>query len=157
MAVEQAISRWPMFGHLGSGGRLGDRLRLISALFCLLALGWFLARAPLAWCVLVVLGSAGLFLLLLHPAIALYALAFAVPFGSLREFTVGGVTIGASELLVGGLIGAWLLRMAATRRVELVRSWFTLGVLGYLATVIISLWPATDLVPAVKELTKWRK
>lgn len=126
---------------------------MLSLILGLLAV--FLARASLASCAVVVLGSIGLVLAMLRPTLALYALAFTVPFGSLRELSIGGVTIGASELVLAILMVAWLARMAARRQVRCTRSRFTLVVVAYLATLTISVGPARNLVPALKELSKW--
>ena len=135
---------WPRFG-----------LRLAFSLLSLVLLGVFLGRAPLGLCVAVVAGSIGCLLVLLRPAVALYALAFAVPFGSVREFNLGGMTIGASQFLVLGLAVAWLLRMAAFRQMRLEWSPVTAGLLFYLGTMVVSTWVARDLIPAAKELLKW--
>ncbi|TEU08111.1 MAG: O-antigen ligase domain-containing protein [Anaerolineales bacterium] len=135
---------WPRFG-----------LRLAFSLLGLVLLGIFLARAPLGLCVAVVAGAIGCFLLLLRPSVALYALAFAVPFGSVREFNLGGMTIGASQFLILGLAVAWVLRMAAFRQIRVVRSPVTAGLLCYLGTMVVSAWVARDLIPAAKELLKW--
>ena len=113
-----------LFPHL----RERPRLHLVSllALVVLLALGPFLARAPLELCVGVVLGAVGAVMLLLRPAVAIYALAFSVPFGSLFEVSIGGVTFGPSELLFFGFILAWLLRATALREVPSLRSSLTM-------------------------------
>jgi len=130
-------------------------LRSVGALLSLFAAGAFLARAPLELCVVAVAGTAACLAILLRPTLALYGLAFAVPFGSLRELSLGGMTIGANHLLVLGLTVAWLLRMAAFRRVRLARSPLTAALFCYLGTMAISLWAARDLVPATKEMVKW--
>src|SRR4030042_7035130 len=70
--------------HRGEGWlRTGSRPAMLSLILGLLAV--LLARVSLASCAVVVLGSIGLVLAMLRPTLALYALAFAVPFGSLRE------------------------------------------------------------------------
>ncbi|OGO06273.1 MAG: hypothetical protein A2Y73_02995 [Chloroflexi bacterium RBG_13_56_8] len=121
----------------------------------LLALGFFLACARLELCAALVLGAIGAALFLLQPPLVLYALAFSVPFGSLVELSFGGVTLGPSEFLVFGLALAWLLKMATRREIPSLRSPLTFPLLLYLGTVVVSLWPARDLIPAVKELAKW--
>jgi len=147
-------------------GRPWSRFYLCSAgaLLGLFAVGAFLARAPLEMCVVAVAGTAACLAILLRPTLALYGLAFAVPFGSIRELSLGGMTVGVSQLLVLGLTVAWLLRMAAFRRVKLARSPLTVALFCYLGTMAISLWVAResqkigdifDLVPATKELIKW--
>ena len=130
-------------------------VRPLAAAVGLLALALFLVEAPLSLAALALVGAMGGVALLLRPALGLYALAFAVPFGSLREFGVGGVSVGASELLVAAVLGAWAARMAVTRRVDVVRTPLTLAVLGYIGALALGLLPATALTPALKELVKW--
>lgn len=121
----------------------------------LAALALLLGRAPLGWGALAVVGGIGAVGLLLQPALGLYALAFAVPFGSLRELHLGGVSVGASELLAGATLAAWLARMAARRRVHVVRTRLTLALAVYLGALCVAVLPATALTPAIKELAKW--
>ncbi|NLD74785.1 MAG: hypothetical protein GX649_18965, partial [Chloroflexi bacterium] len=121
----------------------------------IVALTLFLARAPLSMAALVFVGLLGGATLLLRPEVGLYALAFAVPFGSLREIALGGVSIGASEVLVFAVLGAWLLRMAVTREVRVVRTPLTLAIGAYVGVLALGLLPATALTPAAKELAKW--
>ncbi len=121
----------------------------------IVALALFLARAPLSMAALVFVGLLGGATLLLRPEVGLYALAFAVPFGSLREISLGGVSIGASEVLVFAVLGAWLLRMAVTREVRVVRTPLTLAIGAYVGVLALGLLPATALTPAAKELAKW--
>jgi O-antigen ligase len=129
--------------------------RLFAIVMGLLALGLFLARAPLGLCLVVVLGTIVLVALSLRPVLALYLLAFSIPFGSLYELSLGGVTVGTSELLVLALVTAWLLRMMAFRRIRVARSRLTGALLCYLGALFISIWPARNLAPALKELAKW--
>ncbi len=148
-------SRWPGIKRPAGSRWAARSLRWLAMCLAVLFLGLFLARAPLFWCVATLVGVAGLWALLVRPAVALYALAFAVPFGSLRQLQLGGITVGASELLVLALLSAWFLQMAATRRISMPRSRLTLGILCYLITLAVSLWPATSMSLAFKELAKW--
>lgn len=135
--------------------RLNAGVRAAITGLCLVALGLFLGRGPLALCVVAVVGTTGLVLLLLHPVMALYLLAFSVPFGSLYELKLGAITVGASELLVWALVTAWALRMMAFRRVRVAWTGLAGALLCYLGALVVSLWPATSLIPALKELAKW--
>lgn len=153
--------RWHPAG-IGSGlrdSRSRSFLRLGLALPSLFALALFLARGPLILCVVVVAGAIGSALILLRPVVALYALAFAVPFGSLVQFRLGAVNVGVSDLLVAGLAGSWLLRLMARRdnrsRPSLSRRGVTPALLAYLGTLLISLLPAQEMVSALTELAKW--
>jgi len=121
----------------------------------IVTLGGFLACAPLETCVIVVAGTIGCCLVLVYPAVALYALAFAIPFGSVREIMLGKATVGASQFLLLGLVVGWFLRVTAFRQSRLVRSPLNMGLLCYLGTMVISVWFACDLTLAAKELVKW--
>jgi O-antigen ligase len=121
----------------------------------LAALALCIARAPLGLSALLLAASVGSVAVLLRPTLGLYALAFAVPFGSLRELSVGGLTLGASELLVLGVTAAWLIRQVAFRQVRIARTRLSLALLVFIGTLCISLLPAAATVPAVKELAKW--
>ncbi len=130
-------------------------VRLVLVVLLLGCLGLFLARASLALCLAAVAGCIGLVLVALHPTLAVYALAFTIPFGSLSAVSLGALTVGPSELVLTILAAAWLLRMAARRQVRITRSWLTLFVALYVGTLLISVFPTRNLGPAVKELSKW--
>ena len=87
----------------------------------------------------------------------MYALAFAIPFGSLYELHIGPLTVGPSELLVGVVMLCYALRLLAARRVASLRqpSWLWLGVGVYIATLTISLLPAGELLLGLKGVLKW--
>ena len=135
--------------------RLARGTRAALGVVALAALGVALARAPLTWCVALIGGGVGAVLLFRWPWLGLCGLAFSVPFGSLRELALGGVTIGASELLVLGTVSAWILRRLATRQVRLARTRLLWGVVCYIAALGVGLLPAGQLAPALKELAKW--
>ena len=140
---------------LHTESRLGLVACRFLALISLCILGLFIARAPLALGAAVVLGSTAITLLLRWPTVGTYALAFAIPFGSLYELNLGGLTVGVSEGLTTAIAMTWALRVMAFRRVRLRRSPLVLAMLFYLATLVASFWPATDLTPAFKETAKW--
>lgn len=129
--------------------------RLLASTLGLLAFGLFLARAPIELCFAVVFGPTLGIVLLLRPVLALYFLAFSIPFGSLYELRLGEITIGMSELFVLALAMAWFLRMMAFRRVRLARIKLTGALLCYLGVLVLALWPARNLTLALKELAKW--
>jgi len=83
--------------------------------------GAALALLPLKWAVLLLAGGVALMAVLLWPQAALCLLAFAVPFGSISEFRLGPVSVGAAELLIVLLVASWLARMISARRVVIVK------------------------------------
>lgn len=157
----RTAQRWHPAG-IGAGladDRIRSLLRLGLMLSTLLALAFFLARGPLILCVVIVVGTIGSVLILLRPVVALYALAFAVPFGSLVQLRLGTVNVGASDLLVAGLVVSWLMRLMALRddrsRLLPLRRGVALALLAYLGTLLISLLPVQEMVSALTELAKW--
>ena len=83
--------------------------RLLLAALVAAGLGGLLGALPLPWAALLTVTLAGGLALLRVPELGLCLLAFSVPFGSLYEWSVGGVSIGPSELLLMGTLGAYLL------------------------------------------------
>ena len=137
--------------------RVVNRLRLarLVGAVVVIAAGLALARAPLETLVAAIVVLVGGLLLVLRPVLGVYALAIAVPFGSLREWHVAGVSVGLSEVLVLGIGASWSLRWMALGERPRGRAPLVLAVSIYLGTVLASLLSATSLVPAVKELAKW--
>lgn len=126
-----------------------------------LVVGALLALLPLPWVVLGIVGVVVVGLILVYPQWGLYLLVFSVPFGSLYEVNLGGITVGASEGLVGLLLIAWFARTAALRsNVGLVnRRWvwpkLSIPLLVFIGTVLFSSLNATALPFFLKELFKW--
>jgi putative inorganic carbon (HCO3(-)) transporter len=130
-------------------------LRRLVSLLALAALGLALARLPLSQAVLLLAGAAGALALLLRPAWALYGLALAIPFGSLREFSMGGLTVGASEILLLAMLAAWALRLLARRQMPRIGGRLRWAILLFLSTILVSFLPAGNLASALVELARW--
>jgi putative inorganic carbon (HCO3(-)) transporter len=122
-------------------------------LACLLALA--IALLPLTWVALLVVGSIILVAILLRPQVGVLLLVPAVPFGSLRQVTVGVVNLGVMELLVALVLAAWLMRMAASREFRIGLPPLTLPLLIFLAALSFSLVGAVSLQHSLKEMIKW--
>ncbi len=136
-------------------GRLAAALRALLSLVALLALGAFMARAPLTLALLLAAGATGALLLLRYPTLGLYALAIAVPFGPLFTLSLGGFTLSAAQLVLAAFLGAWALQALAWRDLRVGRSrliWAALGLAGIMA---LSLLRALAMAPALAELLKW--
>ncbi len=122
-------------------------------------LGLALSRAPLSLCLAAVGGGIGLLAIALRPALGLYALAFAIPFGSVREIALAGASVGVSQALALATVAAWLARCLAFRRRDggpiVVRSAITWALAAYLGALLVSLWPAQNMPLAAKEIAKW--
>ncbi len=130
-------------------------IEAVVALVLLMVLGGFLALAPLAWGVLLIVGAAGGVLLLRNPTLGLYALAIAVPFGSLRTLNMGGLTASAAQVMLAAFLGAWVLQALAYRDLRVGRSRLTLALVAWVGVMALSLLRAQALPAALSELLKW--
>jgi len=120
-----------------------------------IALGLFLARAPLHWAAALVGVAFGAVLLMRQPALALVGLAFSIPFGSLYEIPLGGATLGPSELLVAALAATWTVQVMASRRLPTLCSGPWIAYLVYLGVLALGAMRAPSFAAAAKELLKW--
>ncbi len=135
--------------------RESPRLSRLFMWLLLLALAWALATLPLLWAALLLGGAAGVTLVLVQPRWALYALPFAVPFGSLREVAIGPATVGGTEVLLGLFLVTWVARGIARRDLTLRRPplWWAIGL--WMGAMLLSTLHSTSLAASVKELVKW--
>lgn len=129
--------------------------RASIVLILLLSLALAIALLPLTWAAMLVAGGMVFFIVLVHPHVALYLLIFAVPFGSLWEIQVGGITFGLAEGLISLLLAAWLAKMIAARQARPVWSPLTLPLLLFLGVILLTLPEAPSLTLAGKEILKW--
>ncbi len=121
----------------------------------ILMAGLALAWLPWKWATLAVLGGAVVLGLLVRPEYALCLLAFAVPLGSLREVALGPVSMTAAEPLTALLLGGWLARSIAARRIVIPRAPLLLPLLAFLGVAALSTLPAASLELCAKEIVKW--
>jgi len=121
------------------------------------ACGLVLARVSPDLALGAMLVAVGLLVLLLQPHWGLYALAFAIPFGSMFERSLGPMTVGPSEVLLSGVVVSCALRLLARRDVSSLRqsTWLWLGISAYLASLTLSLLPARELTLGLVEVVKW--
>lgn len=121
----------------------------------LMAGGVALATLPLTLAGLAVVGGIVVLATLVRPEMGLSLLVVAVPFGSVREISLGGMTVGATEALIGLTLAAWLARMVARREVAPTLPPLTLPLLLFLGAGLLSLPGALSLKYALKEIIKW--
>ena len=131
----------------------------IQQAFCvggaILGLGTALALLPLPWLVLALLCCALAITTLIRPQITLYLMAFTVPFGSLYEVNLGGITVGATEGLVALTVAAWLARTIARREVWAKPPKLAIPMALFVLATLFSLVNARSLPFAAKEIVKW--
>ncbi len=121
----------------------------------LLAGGLALALLPLPLAGLSVVGGIIVVATMVRPEVGLYLLVVAVPFGSVREINVGGMTVGAAEALIGLTLAAWLAQMVARRQVAPALPPLALPLLVFLGAGLLSLPGALSLGYGLKEIIKW--
>jgi len=126
-----------------------------ALLLLVLAVGLIIASLPLTMAGGAVLSSIVFLATLIHPEYGLYLLILAVPFGSVREITVSGFTVGAAEALVGLVLAAWLAKTVAAREVKLIYPPLFLPLLIFLGAILLSLTGALSLRYSFKEVLKW--
>lgn len=127
-----------------------------AALFCLLVgLGVTIARAPLTWAVGLVVGLVAVGATLIRPALGVLLVVPAVPFGSLRQVSLGAMNVGATEVLVGLVVIAWLARMVARREIRIEWPALSLPVAVFMGVLLLSTLGSASLPHSLKELIKW--
>jgi O-antigen ligase len=143
-----------------SGSRVGwrskyDIWQYVAAISSALAAAILIALLPLPWAALAILGGIAAVLALLHPQILVLLIVVSVPFGSLRQVSLGPMRIGATELLVALLLGFWLMRKIARRDGRLFWPPLVLPLLAFILVLVTSLLVTTSLEHSAKEIAKW--
>jgi putative inorganic carbon (HCO3(-)) transporter len=117
--------------------------------------GLALALLPLSWAVYLLLGGGFLLLVLLRPILGLYLLIFAIPFGSLKEISLGVFSIGGAEALAALTVAAWLVRMLARREVKTLHAPLLVPLVVFVTVISFSLAGALSLQWSIKGLLLW--
>ncbi len=133
----------------------GSPLFNAALLLIVLTVGLSIALLPLTLAGGAVLGGIVFLTTLIRPEYGLYLLILAVPFGSVREITISGFTVGAAEALVGLVLAAWLAKMVAAREVKVAYPPLVLPLLIFLGAILLSLPGALSLKYSFKEILKW--
>jgi len=133
-------------------GRILYRM-IVTAL--VLASGLALVLLPLNWAAYLLLASGLLVLILLRPILGLYLLIIAIPFGFLKEISLGVFSIGGAEALAAVTVVAWLARMLARREVKTLHAPLLVPLLVFVAVISFSLAGALSLQWSIKGLLLW--
>ena len=129
--------------------------RMVVLPFVVAILALLFARLSLSWCILLVAGGAYAVAVLLRPAIGLYGLAFAIPFGSLWRIPLGPALVGPSELLLVSVIASWLVRVMARRETVALGRREIVAMGGLLFALALSLVRVENTTAALVEWLKW--
>ena len=132
-----------------------DQLSSLALVAFIAAVGFAIALLPLTLAGIAILGGIVLLATLIRPEFGLYILIFAIPFGSIKEMTIGGFTVGAAEASAGLVLACWLAKMAAVREVKTAHPPLLLPFLIFLGAILLSLTGALSLRYSLKEVLKW--
>lgn len=135
-------------------GLISGRATLAVALACLL-LAYLIATQPLRYVAGGLAATVFLAVSLVRPEIGLGLILFSIPFGTLAEISVGGIALTATEPLIALVSLAWLLRIAAARRMDLRGSPMVIPFVIYLLLLAQSVGVAVGFTLAMKEYAKW--
>lgn len=136
-------------------GVRGGALRPLFLGLMILSLGLALAHWPLLWATALVSGLIGCLLFLLHPTWGLIPLLLTVPLARLGGLMAAGMRISPAEVMLVGVLLAWLTQMAARRQVRFPHPPLLLPFLLFLGAMLASMPGALSLRAGVKELVKW--
>jgi len=121
----------------------------------ILLTGLTVAYLPLTWAVALILGTGALILIFVRPVIGLYLLIFAIPLGSLKEISVGVMSVGGAEALAAVTILAWGANMIAKREIRTLHPPLLVPMVVFLAVISFSLLAALSLQWGLKGLLVW--
>lgn len=162
MNGQQRPASWPQQISLPARTSLAaPTLPNIAAILLALLL---LLLPPLPWSLRICFYLVLLLWTILRPRVALYLMAFAVPWGSLDYLSLGGLRQNSADLLVVFLAIGWLVswglppyRHSAGRDREQgqVPAYLVAAMLLLLAAMLLSLTAATNLKDSLKEIAKW--
>jgi putative inorganic carbon (HCO3(-)) transporter len=143
----------------GACRRLGlvSEHALYPALVAVLAVvaGLALVLLPVSWAASLVVAVGVVVLILLRPVLGLYLLVLAIPFGSLKEISVGAISVGGAEAMAALTVAAWLAHMLAHRDVRTARAPLLVPLLAFLFVASCSMIGALSLQWSLKGLLVW--
>lgn len=127
----------------------------VSPWLLVLPLGLALALLPPFLSVGLLIGLVGGAVVMARPRWALYGVALTVPYQSMVEIKVVQVSVTVTEAAIGLLLVAWLTQVALGRAPRPRMSPLVVSVLVLLMALALTVFVATDLTLAAKEMLKW--
>jgi putative inorganic carbon (HCO3(-)) transporter len=128
---------------------------VVTVVGMVLIAGLAIAALPLSWALYLILASTVALLVLLRPILGLYLLIVAIPFGSLKEISLGVLSVGGAEALAALTVAAWVVRMLARREVRTVHAPLLVPLLAFLGVASFSVLGALSLQWSLKGLLVW--
>jgi hypothetical protein len=115
-----------------------------------------IALLPLPWAAAIIIGTLVAMLTLVRPQFGVLLLVPAVPFGSLRQTTVGVINVGLAEAMLGLVLAAWLMKVLDRQRLtRLIWPPLTIPVMAFIGILLLSSLGSSSLKHSIKELIKW--
>jgi O-antigen ligase len=136
---------------------------LLSGAAALLALA-LLLLPPLPWSIRICFYLVLLVWTILRPRVALYLMAFAVPWGSLDYLSVGGLRQNSADLLVVFLAIGWLVSWGLPTHLQSagrdrergrVPAYLVVAMILLIGAMLLSMTGALNLKDSLKEIAKW--
>ncbi|MDQ7029783.1 MAG: O-antigen ligase family protein [Ardenticatenia bacterium] len=127
----------------------------LLALAALGGIAYVLATWPVIWAGALVVTAGITLLVLVRPAWGLYVLPLLIPFGRLREISLGPARVGGLEALLGLILAAWLARGVARRELRVYPPPLLAVWTLWLGAMLVSVLGALSLGSSLKELVKW--
>lgn len=128
--------------------------RIVFALLIVL-IGVAIACLPLTWAAVLLVGTCAVLLIFARPVFGLYLLIFAIPFGSLKETSVGVMRVGGAEAIAALTIAAWVACMIARRKIKTLHPPLLLPMALFLGVASFSVLGALSLQWSLKGLLVW--
>jgi putative inorganic carbon (HCO3(-)) transporter len=130
-------------------------LHRVTLVALVLASGLAIALLPLTWAAYLLAASGIVLLVLLRPIVGLYLLIVAIPFGSLKEFSLGVMSVGGAEAVAALTVAAWLARMLARKEIKTVDAPLLVPLLLFVGVASFTMVEALSLQWSVKGLLLW--
>jgi O-antigen ligase len=134
---------------------------IIGALGSLVLIAMLLVL-PLPWNFRLPLYLAALIWTILRPRVALYLMAFCIPWGSLDYLNIGALRLDSADILVVFLVIGWLVQWYLPIQIRekqrepfQVPRYLAVVLLALLVTMLLSATAAINIKDSLKEISKW--
>jgi O-antigen ligase len=134
----------------------------LTGLVCVAIALLLLLVPPLPWNIRLALYLAVLVWTILRPRVALYLMAFCVPWGSLDFIEIKGIRLNSADLLVIFLAIGWLMSFGLHQKIgprdreaSHIPPYLVIAMLALVCTMVLSTTVALNLSSSLKEISKW--
>lgn len=134
----------------------------LTGLICVVIALLVLLVPPLPWNIRLASYLAVLVWTILRPRVALYLMAFCVPWGSLDFIEIKGLRLNSADLLVIFLAIGWLMSFGLRqktgprdREASHIPPYLVIAMLALICTMVLSTTVALNISSSLKEISKW--